>query len=95
MFDASGIIKKIAGSFIGDGISSAFGGGEQGQYGLQAFQPNPLRLSGLDMPIEASSEAGEAGTIETANALDILQWNQRLFGTPYQKTDIHIPGIRV
>jgi len=95
MFDASGIIKKIAGSFIGDGISSAFGGDEQGQYGLQAYQPNPLRLSGLDMPIEASSEAGEAGTIETANALDILDWNQRLFGTPYQKTDINIPGMRL
>jgi len=47
----------------------------------------------LKVGMETPSEAGEAGEIETADAIDILQWNQRLFNPPYQKTEIVIPRI--
>ena len=71
------------------GMSGLAGGGDGGgspQINYPSFDAHKV---GMKTP----SEAGEAREIETADAVDILQWNQRLFSPPYQKTEIVIPRI--
>ena len=69
-------------------LSGLTGGDQKG-----SPQINYPSFSQHKVGIDRSSEAGEVPEIETADAVDILQWNQRLFNPPYQKTEIVIPRI--
>ena len=75
--------------FFKKGVSGLAGGGEQGG----GYQFNPPSFAHLKVGIDRSSEAGEAGEIETADVIDIAALQARLFNPPYQKTEIVIPPI--
>ena len=70
-------------------VSGLIGGKEQG--GGQ--QITPPSFAHLKVGIDRSSEAGEAGEIETADVIDIAALQARIFNPPYQKTEIVIPRI--
>jgi len=86
----SGIFKKFGMNFLKEGLTGAFGGDQQQGGNPQINFPS---FSQHTVAMDTPSEAGEVAEIETADAIDILQWNQRLFSPPYQKTDIVIPRI--
>jgi len=86
----STVWTTVGKDFLKKGLTGAFGGDQPTRGSPQIDFPSYAHLKvGIDRP----SEAGEAGEIETADAIDILQWNQRLFSPPYQKTEIVIPRI--
>ena len=86
----STVWTTVGKDFLKKGLEGAFGGDQQQKGSPQINFPS---FAQHKVGMEASSKAGEAGEIETADAIDILQWNQRLFSPPYQKTEIVIPRI--
>ena len=86
----STVWTTVGKDFLKKGLTGAFGGdqptGGSPQINFPSFSQHKV---GMETP----SEAGEVAEIETADAIDILQWNQRLFSPPYQKTEIVIPRI--
>ena len=86
----SGIFKKFGTDFLKKGLTGAFGGDQQQGGSPQINFPS---FSQHTVAMDTPSKAGEVAEIETADAVDILQWNQRLFSPPYQKTEIVIPRI--
>tara|TARA_A100001201_G_scaffold122832_1_gene106723 strand:+ start:822 stop:1139 length:318 start_codon:yes stop_codon:yes gene_type:complete len=91
-FFGNAFTKKI----IGQGFKAAFGGsGDQGATGGPTPSYSPFRVSGLEMPMERSSEAGIAKEIETTDfSLISSVWNQRLFGNN-SYTNITLPRFDV
>ena len=85
-----GNVWTSIGTRLAKGLYGAYGGKQQQKGSPQIDFPS---YSHLKVGMETPSEAEEAGEIETADAIDILQWNQRLFSPPYQKTEIVIPRI--
>ena len=79
----------IGTEFFKQGISGLAGGKEQGG----GYQYTPPSFGHLKVGIDKSSEAKEAGEIETADVIDIAALQARLFNPPYQKTEIVIPPI--
>ena len=88
-FSWTSVWTAIGTEMFKKGMSGLAGGKEQGG----GYQYTPPSFGHLKVGIDKSSEAGEVPEIETADAVDILQWNQRLFSPPYQKTEIVIPRI--
>ena len=86
----STVWTTVGKDFLKKGLEGAFGGDQQQKGSPQINFPS---FSQHKVGMETSSKAGEVGEIETADAVDILQWNQRLFSPPYQKTEIVIPRI--
>ena len=86
----SGIFKEFGKNFLQKGLTGAFGGDQQQGGSPQINFPS---FSQHTVAMDTPSKAGEVAEIETADAVDILQWNQRLFSPPYQKTEIIIPRI--
>ena len=84
----STVWTTVGTEFFKKGLSGLTGGDQKGspQINFPSFSQHKVGM-------ETSSEAGEVAEIETADAVDILQWNQRLFSPPYQKTEIVIPRI--
>ena len=85
-----GVFKKFGMDWLKRGLTGMYGGDQQQGGSPQINFPS---FSQHKVGMETASEAREVASIETADAIDILQWNQRLFSTPYQKTDIVIPRI--
>ena len=86
----SGIFKEFGKNFLQKGLTGAFGGDQQQKGSPQINFPS---FSQHKVGMETTSEAGKVSEIETADAIDIHDWNWRLFNPPYQKTQIVIPRI--
>ena len=86
----STVWTTVGTEFFKKGLEGMYGGDQQQKGSPQINFPS---FSQHKVGMETSSEAGEVAEIETADAIDILQWNQRLFSPPYQKTEIVIPRI--
>ena len=84
----STVWTTVGTEFFKQGLSGLTGGDQKG-----SPQINYPSFSQHKVGMETPSEAREVAEIETADAVDILQWNQRLFRPPYQKTEIVIPRI--
>ena len=86
----STVWTTVGKDFLKKGLTGAFGGDQQQGGSPQINFPS---FSQHTVAMDTPSKAGEVAEIETADAVDILQWNQRLFSPPYQKTEIVIPRI--
>ena len=79
---------------LGNAFQSAFGkDGQQPQMYGSSFSYNPLRTSGLEMPMYESSPAGQTTNIATADFETIgAMWDRRLFGND-SYTNITLPRL--